>query len=401
MNRLPEGFEAITGVEPSRLELDGIAKAYGEVRVLDDVSLTVARGEFVALVGPSGCGKSTLLKIIAGLDFPDAGTVRIAGVDVTDVRAAERDVAMVFQSYALYPHLTARQNLALPLLMRRTSGWQRFPVLGRLLPGTAEALRTIGEDVEKAARALRIDHLLDRKPAAMSGGQRQRVALGRAMVRDPRLFLMDEPLSNLDASLRVHTRAEIVELHRALGATTVYVTHDQEEALGMADRVAVMHLGRLLQVASPEIVYRDPSRIEVAEFIGSPKINMIGAVVDDGGRALAFGRPIVEGLAARPGAAVRVGIRPEHLRLGAADGARLPARLDRCEFLGADAVAHLHLADGAPIVARAAPEDFRDLTPGAVGLDWRDGDPLIFDADGDRLRPSVQSAAAAREAAHV
>ncbi len=400
MSGLPIGFDAIAGLEPPRLALDGIAKGYGDVAVIEDVSLTVARGEFVALVGPSGCGKSTLLKIIAGLEFPDAGHVRIADTEVTDRRAAERDVAMVFQSYALYPHLTARQNLALPLLMRRTSAWQRLPLVGRLLPGTGPELARIASDVEKAARALKIDHLLDRKPAAMSGGQRQRVALGRAMVRDPRLFLMDEPLSNLDASLRVHTRAEIVELHRALGATTVYVTHDQEEALGMADRVAVMHRGRLMQVASPEVIYRDPHRIEVAEFIGSPKINMIAAVADDRGRAIAFGHPLVSGLPAAPAAPLGVGIRPEHLRLGMPEAGRLICRLERCEFLGADAIAHLHLPDGGPIVARATPEAFRHLAPGHVGLTWRPEDVLVFDAAGDRLRPSPV-AAAVEECVHV
>ena len=400
MSGLPDGFAPIAGLEPPRLELDGIAKGYDDVAVLEDVSLTVARGEFVALVGPSGCGKSTLLKIIAGLEFPDAGHVRIADAEVTDRRAAERDVAMVFQSYALYPHLTARQNLALPLVMRRTSAWQRLPLVGRFLPGTRGALAQIAADVEKAARALKIDHLLDRKPAAMSGGQRQRVALGRAMVRDPRLFLMDEPLSNLDASLRVHTRAEIVELHRALGATTVYVTHDQEEALGMADRVAVMHRGRLLQVASPEIVYRDPIRIEVAEFIGSPKINLIDAILDDAGHAFGFGHALVEGLATAPGASLRVGIRPEHLRLGMAEAGRLICRLERCEFLGADALAHLHLPDGRPIVARATPEAFHHLSPGQVGLTWRPEDVLVFDAAGDRLRPSPVRVATA-ESVHV
>ncbi|TBW36991.1 ABC transporter ATP-binding protein [Siculibacillus lacustris] len=401
MSGLPESFAAIEGVEPARLELDGVSKSYGETTVLDRVSLTVARGEFVALVGPSGCGKSTLLKMVAGLEFPDAGHVRIAGTDVTDVRAADRDVAMVLQSYALYPHLTARQNLALPLVMRRLTGRQRLPFVGRFLPGTRAQLAAIGADVEKAGRALKIDHLLDRKPAAMSGGQRQRVALGRAMVRDPRLFLMDEPLSNLDASLRVHTRAEIVDLHKALGATTVYVTHDQEEALGMADRVAILHRGRLLQVASPEIVYRDPSRIEVASFIGSPSIGLIEAVIDDRGRAIVFDRPIAEGFAAQAGATVRVGIRPEHLRIGGHDDAILPARLDRTEFLGADALAHLRLPDGAPIVAKATPEIYRGFVPGPVGLAWNAADLLVFDAAGDRLRPRFDAATVTAERAHV
>ena len=272
-------------MQPAQLGLIGIEKSFGPARVLSDITLHAARGEFVALVGPSGCGKSTLLRIAAGLERPDRGQVLIAGRDVTVTRAAERDIAMVFQSYALYPHFTARQNMALPLAMRRLGFAARLPLIGRLLPGSRAIRAGIQAEVAQAAETLRITALLDRKPGQMSGGQRQRVALGRALVRHPQAFLMDEPLSNLDASLRVHMRAEIVELHRRTGATTLYVTHDQEEALSMADLVAVMLGGRLLQVAGPADIYRDPAHVDVACFIGSPRINLLPVRVAGGGLA--------------------------------------------------------------------------------------------------------------------
>ena len=215
------------------LNLDRIEKSYGPTRVLDGIDLKAQAGEFIALVGPSGCGKSTLLRIAAGLDHPDHGRVILNGQDVTHQRAADRDMAMVFQSYALYPHLTARQNMSLPLAMRRLSVWERLPLIGRLGSETRDRYRSIQTEVEQAAATLKISPLLDRKLGQMSGGQRQRVALGRALVRHPKTFLMDEPLSNLDAALRVHTRAEIVELHKRAGVVTLYVMHDQEEALSM------------------------------------------------------------------------------------------------------------------------------------------------------------------------
>ena len=226
------------------IHLRDISKAFGQTRVLEGIDLAVAPGEFIALVGPSGCGKSTLLRIAAGLEPPDRGEVLLDGRDVTAIRAADRDMAMVFQSYALYPHLTTRQNMGLPLAMRRLGSLERLP-FASLLPGVAAKLTAIRAEVEAAAGMLKITPLLDRKPAQMSGGQRQRVALGRALVRQPRAFLMDEPLSNLDAALRVHMRSEIVDLHRRAGVVTLYVTHDQEEALGMADRIAVIAAGHL------------------------------------------------------------------------------------------------------------------------------------------------------------
>ncbi|NDH55042.1 MAG: ABC transporter ATP-binding protein, partial [Betaproteobacteria bacterium] len=230
------------------LHLEAIEKSFGDNRILAAIDLKIHAGEFIALVGPSGCGKSTLLRIVAGLERPDSGRVWMSGKDLTDARAADRDMAMVFQSYALYPHLSARQNMALPLIMRRLNAFERLPWVGPFIGSARGKLAAIRQEIEQSAHTLKITSLLDRKPSQMSGGQRQRVALGRALVRHPKAFLMDEPLSNLDASLRVHMRAEIAELHRRAGVVTLYVTHDQEEALSTADRVAVMMGGRILQV---------------------------------------------------------------------------------------------------------------------------------------------------------
>ncbi|MBN9138669.1 MAG: ABC transporter ATP-binding protein, partial [Phyllobacterium sp.] len=267
----------------SAFALRNISKSYGTNSILNDVSIEAEDGEFIALVGPSGCGKSTLLRIAAGLDHGDAGSIWMGDREITAEHPADRNVAMVFQSYALYPHLTAEQNIAVPLAMRTLSTLQRMPLLGRFIAGRSAAQAAIKQQVLATATSLKIDHLLDRKPGQMSGGQRQRVALARALVRQPGVFLMDEPLSNLDANLRVHTRAEIVDLHRRTGVPTIYVTHDQSEALSMADRVAVMMGGKVLQFASPAEIYDDPRHVEVAKFVGSPRINIIDAVTADNG----------------------------------------------------------------------------------------------------------------------
>src|SRR6188768_4223711 len=235
------------------IELEHVTKAFaGGVVAVDDVTLRIADGEFMVLVGPSGCGKSTLLRMIAGLEEATAGSVFLDAEDVTDCAPRDRDLAMVFQSYALYPHMTIRQNLAYGLKVRRTP--------------KAE----INERVERVARLLRLEGLLDRRPAALSGGQRQRVAMGRAIVREPKAFLMDEPLSNLDAKLRVTMRAELASLHARLGSTMVYVTHDQIEAMTLGQRVAVLRDGRIQQVDTPQTLYRNPANLFVAAFIGSP-----------------------------------------------------------------------------------------------------------------------------------
>ena len=240
----------------SVFSLRDIRKSFAGNAILKGVSIEAEAGEFIALVGPSGCGKSTLLRIVAGLDHADSGEIRIGDREMSQLTAADRNIAMVFQSYALYPHLTAGQNIAVPLAMRKLTGLQRLPLIGTLLPGQRRICADIQRQVRTMAISLKIDHLLDRKPGQMSGGQRQRVALARAMVRNPSLFLMDEPLSNLDANLRVHARGEIVDLHRRAGVPTLYVTHDQSEALSMADRVAVMIGGNLLQLAAPQVDLR-------------------------------------------------------------------------------------------------------------------------------------------------
>jgi multiple sugar transport system ATP-binding protein len=373
---MQSGVRGVAGVL-----VEGVRRRFGSVVALDDVSLQVAPGEFVALVGPSGCGKTTLMRIIAGIETADAGRVHISGRDVTGRRAADRDVAMVFQSYALYPHLTARQNIAVPLAMRRLSAAQRLPMVGRLLPDTRRRQADIAREVEAAAAALGLAALLERRPGQLSGGQRQRVALARAIVRQPAAFLMDEPLSNLDAALRVQTRREIVEIHRRAGAATVYVTHDQSEALTMADRVAVMQGGRILQVASPEAIYADPQDLRVATFIGSPRINTLPAQADERGIVRLPGLPLA--LRAAPGP-VTLAIRPEDLR--PAD-AGLPVRSDALEFLGDSVLLHArHAPTDAPLVARLAPDAPRPSLGAMLHLCFDPARLLLFDAEGRRVQ---------------
>ncbi len=368
--------------------LEGITKTFGDTRVLNGIDLDIADGEFLTLVGPSGCGKSTTLRIIAGLEAQTAGNVEIDGVVVNDVRPSRRDLAMVFQSYALYPHLTVRQNLATPLLLRDLGFWERFPLLGALIPGQRGKLETLGATVRDAARTLEIEHLLERKPGQLSGGQRQRVALGRAMVRNPSAFLMDEPLSNLDAGLRVHMRAELSELHRSLGTTFVYVTHDQAEALTMSDRMAVMLDGDILQLGAPDDVYRSPQDLRVAEFVGSPKINVMPGECDSAGRLSCLGVALERRLGSAIAGPVSIGWRPEHfvLRPGATNG-RFAGRLIYRENLGADVYLHVTLADGAHrIIARVTPAEAHDTVVGdELWLDPDGGRTMVFGADGRRL----------------
>jgi multiple sugar transport system ATP-binding protein len=307
------------------IELERVTKVFsGGVVAVDDVSLRIEDGEFMVLVGPSGCGKSTLLRAIAGLEDITSGAISIGGRDVTDLAPRHRDIAMVFQSYALYPHMSVRQNLGYGLKVRRVP--------------RAEVKRRVDE----VAKLLGLDDLLERKPAQLSGGQRQRVAMGRAIVREPQAFLMDEPLSNLDAKLRVGMRASLAQLHQALGVTTVYVTHDQVEAMTLGQRVAVMRDGRILQVDAPQHLYEQPRDLFVAGFIGSPAMNLVEATIDDGD--VVFGefrvpladarRPVV-----RSGRVV-LGIRPESFEDAAFAAADLPVvdvSVVVLEELGSDA----------------------------------------------------------------
>jgi multiple sugar transport system ATP-binding protein len=288
---------------PSMAEivLDRVTKSYPDgTAVVKDLSITIADGEFVILVGPSGCGKSTTLNMIAGLEEITSGEVRIGGERVNEWSAKDRDIAMVFQTYALYPHMTVRQNIAFPLTLAKLNKDE------------------VAQKVEQTAKALDLTELLDRKPEQLSGGQRQRVAMGRAIVRNPKAFLMDEPLSNLDAKLRVQMRSEIARLQKRLGTTTIYVTHDQTEAMTLGDRVAVMRAGEVQQVDTPDELYRNPINLFVAGFIGSPAMNFFPATLTDIGVRLPFGEipitgPLYDRLRSAPPGDLIAGVRPEHL----------------------------------------------------------------------------------------
>ncbi|MFZ5731996.1 MAG: ABC transporter ATP-binding protein [Pseudomonadota bacterium] len=335
----------------AKIELKAIRKSFDTTEVLKGVDLTISDGEFISLVGPSGCGKSTLLRIIAGLEPQTSGEVLIGGDSVDGVRPSARNLSMVFQSYALYPHLSVFDNIAVPLRMKRLSALERMPLAGRLLPRRYRIERGIRDDVEKVAAQLEISQLLSRKPGQLSGGQRQRVAVGRAIVRQPVAFLFDEPLSNLDAKLRVHMRAELAQLHRRLGTTFVYVTHDQAEAMTMSDRIAVMIGGDLVQVGAPSDVYDNPRDIRVAEFVGSPKINALPARIRPDGRIEVLGR-FAGATATTAAGNCTVCVRPERIELGnAADG--FSGKVVHVENMGADAFVHLG-TDGleTPVIAR-------------------------------------------------
>ena len=330
-----------------------VTKRYGvEVVGVDDLNLTIADGELMVLVGPSGCGKTTALRCIAGLEEISSGRLLIGDRIVNRVPPKDRNIAMVFQSYALYPHMSVFENLAFGLKLLKTNK------------------ADIKRRVQEAGAILDLSELLDRKPKQLSGGQRQRVALGRAIVREPDVFLMDEPLSNLDAKLRVQTRAEILRLQHRLGTTTVYVTHDQVEAMTMGDRIAVMSAGVLQQVGPPKELYDRPENVFVAAFIGSPAMNFTRAQVDDGALVVGSGRwRLPAGAPLTRGQEVLVGFRPEHVELsggGAPDALELPARIDVVEYLGNDELVHVQ-ADGIEFVA-LVPSDRSVRTGDTVAL---------------------------------
>jgi multiple sugar transport system ATP-binding protein len=356
--------------------LDHVTKRFDDTTAVDDVTIEVADEELLVLLGPSGCGKSTALRMIAGLEHPTGGTISIAGRVVNEVDPKDRDVAMVFQSYALYPHMTVRRNIEFPLRSRDVDAAERRRL------------------VAQAAESLDLTELLDRKPAQLSGGQRQRVALARAIVRRPQAFLMDEPLSNLDAKLRVQTRAELVELQRRLAATVVYVTHDQVEAMTMGHRIAILDRGVLQQVAPPQEVYGRPANLFVARFIGSPPMNTVtGAVVttDDGALAVTLPGsqvPLPPALAAEVrDAGVRdvvVGARPEDLRFGGA-GQGIPATVVAVESLGHERHVACRLVDGQLVIVRQAVQD-ASPTPDEPVQVLAHVDALhLFDPSGPRI----------------
>ncbi len=317
----------------ARLHIDKLNKSYGSSRVLADIDLSIEDGEFVVLVGPSGCGKSTLLRMIAGLDAPTSGDIYIGERLVNALAPAERKIAMVFQSYALYPHMDVRKNMTFGLKFTGVEPKER------------------DRRVAEAARMLRLDELLGRYPRDLSGGQRQRVAIGRAIVREPDVFLFDEPLSNLDAALRVSTRVEIARLHRLLGATMVYVTHDQVEAMTLADRIVVMNQGRIEQVGKPLDLYYTPANLFVAGFIGSPAMNFFPATVErvDGGEARIKGVSIapltLSAGSMKPGDELTIGVRPEHLTLGAPGPFVATGLVELVERLGEASYAHVRRGD--------------------------------------------------------
>ena len=350
------------------VNLQAVTKKFGNVQVIHGVDLKVEDGEFCVFVGPSGCGKSTLLRMIAGLEKTSAGTIAIGDRDVTDADPADRGVAMVFQTYALYPHMTVAENMGFGLKM------------------TGHPKAEITEKVAEASRILKLDDYLARKPKALSGGQRQRVAIGRAIVRGPEVFLFDEPLSNLDAELRVEMRVEIARLHREIGATMIYVTHDQVEAMTLADKIVVLRKGVIEQVGAPLELYHNPDNRFVAGFIGSPAMNFIAGVVEKAGLVMAKGlvSTVATG-AALPGAGAKVivGLRPQHLRVTAGD----THRVEMTEALGGVTYIHLSAETGEKLVIEAHDATHMKLGD-LVGLGYEAGQAMMFEdsARGLRLR---------------
>ncbi|MDJ0637988.1 MAG: ABC transporter ATP-binding protein [Paracoccaceae bacterium] len=328
------------------LRLTEVNKFYGQNHVLRDVSLTVPGGEFVVIVGPSGCGKTTLLRVFAGLEKVSSGTIEMDGVVVNDMPPASREVAMVFQSYALYPHLSVSENLAFSL---RQAGVAESEITSR---------------IDDVFEMLSLQEYGDRKPAALSGGQRQRVALGRALVRQPRLFLFDEPLSNLDAALRMNTRIEIAKIHRELGTSMLYVTHDQTEAMTLADKIVVMRDGRIEQVGPPLELYNNPANQFVAGFLGSPAMNFIDADILS-----------IEN-------ANCVGLRPQHFRLD--EEGRIRGKAIHFERLGSDTHLVVDIDREKPLIARLVGQLEFNLNSN-VTLDFDDADALFFDREGERI----------------
>ena len=356
------------------LSLRGIAKRYGSVEIMRDVSLDIEEGEFAVFLGPSGCGKSTLLRMVAGLESVSAGEIHLGSRRIDGLPPGERGVAMVFQHYALYPHMTVRQNMAFGL---RNVGVAASDIVAK---------------VDEAARMLELGHLLDRKPAQLSGGQRQRVAIGRAIVKQPTAFLFDEPLSNLDAALRSRTRVELARLHQSMGATMVFVTHDQMEAMTLATRIVVLNAGRIEQIGTPVEIYARPRTRFVAGFIGTPAMNFfpVGAVEEEGGRAVAVlgnGSRVFTGIAADAldaGSGLTLGVRAEHVHAGRG----VPAVIDVLERLGDRTLIYVRGADGEVLVydepghAAVAVGDHVDVEIDGSAVHLFDRDGRAYHAEG-------------------
>ncbi|AJY47818.1 ABC transporter ATP-binding protein [Martelella endophytica] len=356
----------------AKLQLENLRKAYGSVEVIPKVNLEVNHGEFVVLVGPSGCGKSTLLRMIAGLEDTTSGDIRIDGDSVTHVPAADRGVAMVFQSYALYPHMSVRKNLSFGL------------------ENIGMAKDEINRRVEHAATMLQIDQLLERQPRQLSGGQRQRVAIGRAISRDPKIFLFDEPLSNLDAELRVMMRVEITKLQKRLGNTMIYVTHDQVEAMTMADKIVVLRKGVIEQYGAPLDLYNRPANTFVAGFIGSPRMNLIeGSIASANENQAVFATasgltlPLEGHFPVKAGDRVTLGIRPEDI-VASDDPAGWPLTLSVAEQHGANSFLHAHLADETALLVHE-PGQSRLKAGDTIRILPKPGSWHLFDAEGQRI----------------
>ena len=371
------------------------------VEVIRQLNLTIQNGEFLVLVGPSGCGKSTLLRLLAGLDKPTSGEIRIGTRPISDVPPARRNVAMVFQSYALYPHLSVRDNLSFGLRRSQSrSTLQRIQDQAfratRSLPNPLR-VRSVREQridnrIDTVAKSLELTELLDRWPKELSGGQKQRVALGRAMARNPEVFLMDEPLSNLDAKLRTSTRQRIVELQRELGTTTVYVTHDQVEAMTMGHRIAVLNQGRLQQLGTPMELYQWPSNIFVAQFIGSPPMCLMPVTVGPnatiilGGKRIQVEGEMMEQLLQREGEQLTAGLRPEHWHVAPATNRNLKAKVSHCERLGNEQILTCRLENGGHLIqVRSTPEV--NVNPGdQINLESNPRKWRLFGNDGEAIK---------------
>jgi multiple sugar transport system ATP-binding protein len=349
------------------LSIRNVRKSYGETNILKGIDLEIDKGEFLILVGPSGCGKSTLLSMIAGLDSPTSGTIHIGDRDVTHELPKNRDIAMVFQSYALYPNMNVAQNIAFGLEMRKVPKPERDKAVARV------------------AKMLQIEHLLHRKPGALSGGQRQRVAMGRALARDPLLFLFDEPLSNLDAKLRVEMRAEIKLLHQRTKTTTVYVTHDQVEAMTLGDRIAVMKDGVVLQFGSPDDIYARPATVFVAEFIGSPAMNMVQAQGSAQGvvaHGVALPVSAAQRAAVKPGQKLIYGLRPEALSFADSGATGVAGEITMLEPTGPETYVSVQTAAGMLVVR--APGKVLHQVGDVVNLAWGTQDVHLFDAESQK-----------------
>lgn len=353
--------------DPSSLDIRAVTKKFGSFTALDQISLSLRAGELVSILGPSGCGKSTLLRVIAGLDDVDAGDILIGGQSVMATSPKNRGVAFVFQSYALYPHLNGYGNIAAPLVMRELSAIDRLPFIGRLVPSARARYASIDSRVNAVAQLLKVEPFLGRKPSQMSGGQRQRIALGRALIREPKLFLLDEPLANLDASLRNQTRAELSTLQKRLGTTTVFVTHDQTEAMALSDRIALMFSGQIRQIGTPDELYRNPVDLDVARFLSQPHLNTLSAAVAAAGRVLIAGEHLVFADARNPDSIGIVGFRPEHCALHRHQmPGTLAVSVERLEHAGAEAHVFVRLpTTGDLCVVRVASSAIKDWPAGS------------------------------------